>query len=311
MAKLSASISIYSQWLKLNPGQSLGNLHGIVRSSDGRIWIQNSEPETHRSGVFCCSPSGEILDHLQSDLLPRPHGLELYFHPIHGETLLHTDNQKGVLLMGLDGTVHWHLEKPEFYRLAWTLAYELSNCAVASDGTIYMGDGYGSGYVVKIDSDGNEESVFAGPRSDGRGVVHPHGIGVHLDEGGEERLLVFECHLSTQDPALMKRKGVASCLKVYDLEGEYLDRIDFDTVSPRHLRPSPNGGYLCPDFQGRLLFLDEAFQLKASIGLPFERFSRPCDVTADLGRPHDGCWLGDGELLVTDFKGRVHHLKGV
>jgi len=174
----SRLVVLDEDWLQLVSGQGVGHLHGVVQTADGSVWIQNAEDDPERSALLRCDLDGAIRDRLASDALPFPHGLEVFHHPRHGECLLQTDCQSGVSLMATDGRVHWRLAKPDFYRLHWTLAWKPSNCGIASDGRIYLADGYGSGFIVVLDADGRESGLFGGPRHDAATLVHPHGLAV-------------------------------------------------------------------------------------------------------------------------------------
>ena len=162
-----------------------------------------------------------------------------------------------------------------------------------------------------FDHDGNECGSFGGPKTDGTGLIHPHGLGI-VERNGQEVVVCVESHLSRQDKVLMAQYNMCSCLKVFSFDGKFIERIDGDFVNPRHIRPAgpeANSGYIIPDFRGRILFTDSEFNITSRIGVPFERFEVACETEYDLGLPHDACVLQDGRLLVTDFNGRVLSLR--
>lgn len=76
-------------------------------------------------------------------------------------------------------------------------------------------------------------------------------------------------------------------------------------VTPRHLRQRPGGGYVIPDFKGRLVFCDDALQWVRSVGSPCDRFAHACTQVEQLELPHDCCFIRADTLLVTSFTGRV------
>ena len=284
---------------------AVGHLHGIVQSSDGSIWVQNAHQDPNNSCLWRCEANGTIVETLTSPLLAFPHGLEIYRHPRHGECLLITDNHTGLFLMNLNGDVIWHVDKPDFYKLHWQLAYCPSNTAIASDGRIFMADGYGSYFISTFSSDGDQLHTFAGPQLGEQGLVHPHGCGI-IQWNKQEVFAATECMLSSQDPRLLSQYDSCSCIKLFDLNGNYLERIQLDTISPRHIRPLSHGGFAIPDFQGRVLLTDQQFSVQKSLGATDERFQEAaCDDTIPLSRPHDIYELSPGHLLMTDFTGHV------
>ncbi len=296
-----------SDWLQTT--SELGNLHGIVQSDDGYILIQNACENSAQSCILRCDIDGKVISTFKSDALAFPHGLELYKHPVHGSCLLHTDNKKGVSLFKEDGTKLWHIEKADFYKLHWTINWSPSNCAIASDGRIYLADGYGSFFICVFDADGNDLGTFGGARNDESGIVHPHGCAI-VNYNGQEVLAVTECQLSSQDPELLKKYDAHSCIKLLSLDGQFIERIVIDTISPRHIRTFGNDHYIIPDFQGRILITDHSFNVVKTIGKEDSRFEKSrCDVTLDIPRPHDCCIIEDDLILVTDFTGLVHSIQ--
>ncbi|PCJ62642.1 MAG: hypothetical protein COA79_03755 [Planctomycetota bacterium] len=282
---------------------NLGNLHGIVKTSDQKIWVQNALEDEDQSSLLIFDLNGTLLENKKIKELRCPHGLEIYFHPNYGETLLHTDAKNGLLLMDLNGKIIWHCQRPEFYQLRWQLNYEPSNSAISKDGRIFMADGYGSYYVTIFDSIGKEQETICGPSSKEEGITHPHGISI-IQYDGKETLAITECMLSTQDTELLKKHNMSSCIKLFNLDGTYIKKIELDTISPRHIRTFKDG-YLIPDFQNRLLLLDSKFKQLASIGENKSNFEFEIDYEFSFKRPHDCCAINDGTILVTEFDSRV------
>lgn len=294
-----------SDWLQLDTGHQLQHLHGIVQTSDQSIWLQLANDDPGESGLLQCEANGRQSGWFQHELMPFPHGMEVYDHPRHGECLLVTDIKSGVALFDRDRQLLWHVEKPDFYKLHWTLAWAPSNCALVSDGRIVLSDGYGSGFLTVLSPDGEVMQTLGGPGV--HGVVHPHGVAV-MRYQGDEVIVVGECQLSSHSPAFLKQHDAQSCLKIFSLGGDYLGRVEVDTMSPRHFRRLTHDRWLMPDFQGRLLVLNNQLGVVGSIGQDDRRFSRAVDVVCRMPRPHDACRLADGRLLVTDFTGTVHVL---
>ena len=293
-------------WLQLPSSIKIGNLHGIVQTSDGHIWVQNANEDHSQSSLLQLNANGELISNQRYQELPVPHGLELYQHPQHGECLLHTDCINGLVLMNLDGEVIWHFPKPDFYRLHWTLHYEPSNAVVHPDGKITMFDGYGSYLATTLSPDGKEIHSFGGASLHESGLV-PHGCGLYK-ENNRWVIAVGQCMLSSQDPTLLKKYDQESCIKLYELNGDYIRRVSLDCVSPRHIR-SFSDGYLIPDFQERLLVLDAQLNVLASIGKENDKFKNPCDQNINLIRPHDICVLDNNTLLITNYCGGISSLQ--
>ena len=297
------------RWLNQPDDLTIGMLHGIIQLPDASILIQNACEDNTDSCLLRCDVNGNILSTRKLDALAVPHGLELYQHPKHGSCLLHADNKNGIVLTNLDNEVIWQVERTDFYKLHWLLNWSPSNCGIASDGRIYLADGYGSFFISVFDADGNQLDTFGGPKTDGTGIIHPHGCAV-IHYAGEEVLAVTECQLSSQDADILQKFDACSCIKLFSLDGEFLKRIKLDTISPRHIRPWGSEHYIIPDFQGRLLITDLEFRVITSIGTKNNKFSQTtCEHTIDIPRPHDCCQMNENTLLVTDFTGLVHKIE--
>ena len=77
LAIKSQSLCFDEHWLQLPSNLKIGNLHGIVQTSDGRIWVQNANEDQSQSSLLQLNANGELICNQQYQELPFPHGLEL------------------------------------------------------------------------------------------------------------------------------------------------------------------------------------------------------------------------------------------
>src|SRR5262249_14208166 len=151
--------SIVPNFFEKDPGgKQLGPCHGgAVLDKAGNIYITT---DTER-GFVVFSPEGKFL---RTAGPTRIHGLE-----VRGENGVEyiygaRPNDHQVVKLKLDGSQEWVLEYPKecpIYKDA--NAFKPCAVTVASDGSIFVADGYGANYVLKFDKDRKFVKAFGGP----------------------------------------------------------------------------------------------------------------------------------------------------
>ena len=301
----SKEFEIDENWLKHGDDITLGIVHGIVVTDTDEIIIQHVVPEesTNKDCLIVANPQGEVLRTIKVEGSAFPHGLTL--HKENGQDVLYfSDCKKGLFKTSMTGEILWHVERPELYQILSQLHYEPSNTAIDSNGTVHFTDGYGSYYIIKFDTEGNELGAYGGPGIKEEQLIHPHGLAV-CQYQGEEVIVIPESPPSGLDKPMRDKYNAHTKIKIFDLDGNLKAAKNIDALSPRILSEY-NGQWLMPDFQGRIILLDENFEYVESIGKSDERFaSQSCTVDYPLVRPHDIGSDSQGNLYMADYTGKV------
>lgn len=295
-------------WAKLPRGFAWGITHGVALDQKGRVFIAHTgTPQSACADtVFVFDPDGNFVDSWGSDFWNGAHGLEIAMEDGVEYAYL-TDLERGLFKLSLDGEVIWRFEKPALYRKAFGLNWRPSNCALAPGTDVYLSDGYGSAFIVRIDRrTGVERDMFGGPGKGDQPLFHPHGL--TIDQRRDQ-------------PELLVADNIEPCFRYFDLDGRPLRRElegDSALIAPRHFAWHGDE-LLVPDLGGRLTFFDAANHPTGHLGsaeLPFEQQvafhnEPPQDCPPGMFRlPHDAAFDVDGNLFVVEWiqGGRVSKL---
>lgn len=182
--------------------------HEMVYTKEGHIIMLTNEV---KNNIIVYNKDGKLVKTWGSNY-PGAHGLTLSDEG--GEEFLYiTDTERHeVIKTDLKGKEVMILPFPRASKHYVNASeYLPTETAIASNGDIYVADGYGGQYILNYDSNGRLKKVFGGPGS-GRDQFHnAHGIAIDTRHG-RERLLVT---------ARSQNK-----LKYFSLEGKYETTID-------------------------------------------------------------------------------------
>jgi hypothetical protein len=189
--------------------------HEMAIDSQGRIILLTNHQQNN---ILIYNPHGEIVD-----------SWTLGFKSAHGLTLASEDGQdylyicdyrtESVVKTDLQGKVLLRFPTPaELGIYTNPIKYLPTGTAVASNGDVYVADGYGSSFVIQYDREGNYIRHFGGRGKQEGSINSAHGIAID-NRKGQETILV-----SSREDA---------CFKRYSLDGIYLSTI-----------PLP-GAYVC------------------------------------------------------------------
>ncbi len=186
----------------------LNNCHEMVQASDGRLFLLTD----HRSNnVLVYEPNGKLVDHWTLNLAGA-HGLSLQREG-ERETLWITQTRGRVIQTSLEGELIREL--PTTRKLSGKKPHPSNptEMTIASDGSLYVIDGYGTQSIFHYSAEGKFLKKFGGkstqPISKGK-FLQAHGIA--LDERGKEPLLVCTGRIRNE-----------FCW--FDLEGNYVKTI--------------------------------------------------------------------------------------
>jgi sugar lactone lactonase YvrE len=278
----------------------LGNTHGcMVVRGDGNILVNTDKD--HAVVVF--SPDGEVVSTWGKEFHGGLHGMCL--RKENGKEVLylaHTRRHE-VVKTTIDGKVLWTIGWPEqsgIYKGPGQ--YRPTAVAVAPDGRIYVGDGYGKSWVHCYDKDRNYLKSFGGPGTEAGKMRTPHGL--WMDTRGDEPLLLV-CDRENHR------------LQWFTLDGAFVRKMDQDLRRPCNVWPMPDGGLVVADLVGRITFLDRSDKvyahvgdnpdpkLRAKNGIPRARWK-----DGEFLSPHSVCVDADGHVYVMDWNslGRISRL---
>ena len=186
-------------WGTLPPSLKWGNTHGVVEDSQGHIYVHHTVHATSESpdSMVEFDAKGKFVRSWGKEFKGVAHGLHIRKEG-RDEFLYLTVNaanpkmvpqpamQAVIVKTTLKGEVVWKIQGPpdiEAYRPGADGAarpYNPTNVAIAPNGDIYVGDGYGSYYINQYDSKANYIRTFGGKGSDPGKLAEPHGIWVNV-----------------------------------------------------------------------------------------------------------------------------------
>ncbi len=215
-------------WGALNANfYPVNDCHEMVQDSNGRIILLTNDT---RNNVIIYDKSGRLIEVWGTDY-PGAHGLTLNVE--NGEDFLYIsdNNRHEIIKTTIDGKVVMTLpwpkdtglyEKPEQYIPTET--------AIASNGDIYIADGYGQQYILHYNAKGELLNVFGGRGPEEKHFDNAHGICL------DNRV--------PQAPSLLITARQQNKLKRFSLDGRLLGVI--------HLP----GAYICrPVIHGKEVYL--------------------------------------------------------
>ena len=291
-----------SGWGAPPGGGGVGSTHGcVVVDSQDRVYLNTNTEHA----VIVYDASGEYLKSWGKELAGGLHGMCLFEEDGEERLYLAHLGRHEVLKTTLDGEILATIPWPEASGLYESAdRYLPTSVAVASNGDVYVADGYGASYIHRFSRDGSYIESFGGKGAEKGEFRTPHGL------------------------ALDTRKGVATLL-VADRENHRLQSIDMHGESlaivegmlrrPCHAQ-FRNGEIVVADLAGRVTILDENNELVCHLGenpdpAEWARNDVPMADCADgeFVSPHCAAWDSKGNLYVTDWLafGRVSKLRRV
>ena len=171
-------------WGQLPASIQYGNTHGVCEDSHGRIYIHhtvNKASESHDTMVVF-DKKGKFIKSWGKEFQGGAHGLHIAREGKH-EFLYLCDTKRAIVTKRtLDGEEVFTLGYPkesEAYKTnsdgTPATKYSPTNIALAPNGDIYVGDGYGSSYINQYSSKGEYIRTFGGKGKEAGQLDCPHG----------------------------------------------------------------------------------------------------------------------------------------
>jgi hypothetical protein len=292
----------------------LGNTHGVCEDSQGHVYVHHTVHATSESHdtVLVFDQKGKFVRSWGKQFKGGAHGLHLRKEGSE-EFLYLCDFQHGIVtkrtLRGEEVfTVGYPAESP-FYKAKNGSApsYNPTNVAIAPNGDIYVGDGYGSSYVNQYNSKAEFIRTFGGLGKDPGQLDCPHGLWVDT---------------RSETPTLVVADRSNRRLQRFTLEGKHIDFIEGTTQMPCHFHEH-QGDVVIPDLWSKVVILDKENKVAASLGNGDYSTDSEWRHAREQGRdtftpgkflcPHGACFDHEGNIFVVEWVevGRITKLRKV
>jgi hypothetical protein len=310
-------------WGVLPPQIKWGNTHGVVEDSQGHIYVHHTVHATSDSAdtVVVFDASGKFVRSWGKEFRGVAHGLWirkegrdefLYLTVNAANPKMSPQPQMQAVLVKttLTGEIVWKIEKPpdfQGYRPGADGApkpYNPTNVAIAPNGDIYVGDGYGSYFVNQYTSKAEYIRSFGGKGSEPGRLAEPHGIWV--DTRGSSPILVVADRRNNR-------------LQRFTMDGTHVDFVPGFRL-PCHF-DERQGLVVIPDLHGRVTLMGRDNALVAQLGdsnaenwnNPLRREPRDKFIPGQFICPHGACFDHEGNIFVVEWVevGRVTKLRKV
>jgi hypothetical protein len=310
-------------WGELPSRIEWGNTHGVVEDSSRHIYIHHTvnrlseSPDTmvvfDQKGKFVRSWGKEFRGVAHGLWLRKEGNQEFLYLTVNAANPKATEKpwlSSVIVKTTLQGEFVWKIEGPpdiEAYKSTAAGAaapYNPTNLAIAPNGDIYVGDGYGSYYINQYNSRGEYIRSFGGRGSEPGKLAEPHGIWVDTRSAA---------------PVLVVADRRNNRLQRFTLEGAHIDFIPGFRL-PCHF-DEREGTVVIPDLHGRVTLLDRSNRIVAHLGdsnspewaNPLRNGPREKFIPGQFICPHGACFDRDGNIFVVEWVevGRVTKLRKV
>jgi hypothetical protein len=301
-------------WGELPRTVKYGNTHGVCQDSQGNIYIHHTVHATSESldTMVVFDHQGKFVRSWGRQFKGGAHGLTLGKEGSE-EFLYLCDYQHGIVtkrtLKGEEVFTLGYPAESEAYKprdSTSTVPYRPTNVAIAPNGDIYVGDGYGSSFINQYNQKGEFIRTFGGLGKGDDQLDCPHGLWVDLR--GDTPLLVVTDRGNSR-------------LQRFTLEGKQVDSILGTSKMPCNLHER-NGNVVVPDLLSKVVILDRKNNVIAILGegeyakQDWTTVRNQAAGTFVPGRfvcPHGACFDHEGNIFVVEWveAGRVTKLRRI
>jgi hypothetical protein len=294
-------------WGQLPADIKYGNTHGVCEDSQGHIYIHHTVSKSSESpdSMVVFDAQGKFVKSWGSAFRGGAHGLTIRREGS-TEYLYLCDTQRGVVVKStLAGEEVFMLGYPsmaEPYKRR--IKYSPTNLAIAPNGDIYVGDGYGSSYINQYNSKGDYIRTFGGKGKDAGQLDCPHGLIVDL---------------RGKTPILAVADRGNNRIQRFTLDGAHIDFVPGTTL-PCNFNVYRNGDTVIPDLGARVTLMDRNNQVIEQLGDDSQsdwketrKLSRDRFTPGKFVAPHGACFDHAGNIFVVEWVevGRVSKLRRV
>lgn len=305
------TFEVFHDWGELPKSISYGNTHGVCVDSAGHVYVHHTvhASSTSSDTMVVFDSKGKFVRSWGAEFKGGAHGLTLRKEG-RDEYLYLCDTKRALVVKTtLAGEKVWEIGYPKESPAyapgpdGKPRRYSPTNLAIASNGDVYVADGYGSSYVNVYSSKGEWKFTFGGKGKEAGQLDCPHGIAIDT-RGGRERVLIAD---------RTNRR-----LQYFSLDGKHQGFSgQGDVKLPCHF-DQRKGLLLIPDLEARVSLFDSNDKLLTHLGEddsntwnglrkePREKF-----LPGKFICPHGACFDKDGNIFVVEWVevGRVTKLK--
>jgi hypothetical protein len=310
-------------WGALPPSHKWGNTHGVVEDSRGNIYVHHTVHATSDSAdtLVVFDRTGRFIRSWGKEFRGVAHGLQirkegsseflyLTVNAANPKMTPQPDLQAVVVKATPTGEIVWKIQGPppvDEYKPGadgTPARYNPTNIAIAPNGDLYVGDGYGSYFVNQYNAKGEYIRTFGGRGSNPGQLAEPHGIWVDA---------------RTPSPVLVVADRRNNRLQRFTLDGQHIDFVPGFRL-PCHF-DERQGLVVIPDLHGRVTLMDKSNAIVAHLGdsnapdwnNPLRREPRDKFIPGQFICPHGACFDRDGNIFVVEWVevGRVTKLRKV
>ncbi|HYO80997.1 MAG TPA: 6-bladed beta-propeller [Bryobacteraceae bacterium] len=305
---------VIHDWGELPAGIKYGNTHGVVEDSQGRIYVHHTVHNTSEAqdSMVVFDDKGKFVKSWGKEFKGGAHGLHIQKEG-KNEFLYLCDTRRGLVVKTTpDGEEVWTIKYPSQAKEyepgpdGKNRKYSPTNLAVAPNGDVYVGDGYGSNYINQYNNKGEYIRTFGGTGSGPGQLACPHGIIV--DTRGKQ-------------PVLTVADRTNKRLQHFSLDGKHIGFTTAEKITaPCHFH-TRKGKTVIPDLDARVLVVDEKNNVAAVLGdagdakeaRKLRTQPRESFVEGQFVCPHGACFDHQGNIFVVEWVevGRVTKLRRV
>lgn len=289
-------------WGQLPANQKYGNTHGVCEDSQGRIYIKHTvgAGAAREDAVVVYDADGKFVTSWGREFKGGAHGLHIRREGA-DEFLYLCDCVRGVVeKTDLKGEPVWTLKAPPQAGVYGNPAdFKPTNVAIAPNGDVYVGDGYGRSWIHHYTAKAEYVRSFGGPGKEAGRLNCPHGLMVDT-RGAAPRLVVAD-------------RGNRR-LQYFGLDGRHLGFVTSELRSPCHFHE--RGGVLViPDLEARVTLFDQDNKLIVHLGDggSFALRAKPRSefIPGKFIAPHSAIFDHAGNIFVVEWveAGRVTKLR--
>jgi hypothetical protein len=305
-------------WGELPARIRWGNTHGVVEDSQGNIYVHHTVHATSESAdsMVVFDRDGKFVRSWGREFRGVAHGLHirkegsdeflyLTVNAANARLTPQPEMQAVVVKATPRGEIVWTIQgPPDIPEYKAAARYNPTNIAIAPNGDLYVGDGYGSYYVNRYNSSGEYIRTFGGKGSEPGKLNEPHGI--WMDTRGAEPIVVVADRRNNR-------------LQRFTLDGRHIDFVTGFRL-PCHF-DEQRGAVVIPDLQGRVTLIGRDNQIIEHLGdsnpanwnNPLRTQPRDTFIPGQFICPHGACFDHTGNIFVVEWVevGRVTKLRKV
>ncbi len=302
---------VIHDWGELPASIQYGNTHGVCEDSQGNMYVHHTVNAASESSdtMVVFDAKGKFVKSWGSEFKSGAHGLHIRKEGSQ-EFLYLCDTKRAVVvkttLKGEEVFALGYPKESDQYKLDADgkplVKYSPTNLAIAPNGDIYVGDGYGSSYINQYNGKGQFIRTFGGKGAEAGQLSCPHGITV--DMRGPEPLLLVADRTNNR-------------LQYFSLDGKHLKFVSGVNL-PCHFHER-RGEFVIPDLAARVTLIDRNNEVITHLGEGAQDWrqlrtkSRDNFIPGKFVCPHGACFDHEGNIFVVEWVeiGRVTKLRKV